>query len=125
MQIQGKAFVVTGGASGLGRAVVETVVAAGGRAVILDVNAGAGKAAEEALGESVRFAEADVTSEEQVKAAVDLAVSAFGALNGVINAAGSLPPAAKCAVSGQKAMRLLVKTRSISSAFSAIVPRCG
>ena len=42
-----------------------------------------------------------------------------------INAAGSPPPAARWAVSGQKAMRLLVNTRSISSGLSAIVLRCG
>ena len=69
MQISGKTFVVTGGASGLGRASVEAILAAGGNAVILDVNAEAGKAAEQALGAKARFALADVTSEEQVKAA--------------------------------------------------------
>jgi NAD(P)-dependent dehydrogenase (short-subunit alcohol dehydrogenase family) len=94
MQITGRAFVVTGGASGLGRAAAEAIVAAGGRAVLLDVNAEAGRQAEQAIGSSVRFALADVTSEEQVKAAVDLAVSAFGNLYGVVNAAG-IGPAAK------------------------------
>ena len=46
MQISGRAFVVTGGASGLGRAAAEAIVAAGGKAVLLDVNADAGKAPE-------------------------------------------------------------------------------
>ena len=94
MQINGRAFLVTGGASGLGRAAAEAIVAAGGKAVLLDVNADAGRAAEHAIGSSVRFAEADVTSEEQVTSAVDLAVSAFGSLYGVVNAAG-IGPAAK------------------------------
>ena len=88
MDINNKTFIVTGGASGLGRAAAEAIVAAGGRVVILDVNADAGKAAEQALGGNARFAQADVTSEEQVKAAVDLAGSAFGGLHGVVNAAG-------------------------------------
>ena len=94
MQITGRTFVVTGGASGLGRAAAEAIVGAGGHAVLLDVNADLGRAAEQAIGASVRFAQADVTSEEHVKAAVDLAVSAFGNLYGVVNAAG-IGPAAK------------------------------
>ena len=88
MDISGKTFIVTGGASGLGRATAEAILAAGGNAVLLDVNAETGAAAEQALGAKARFAQADVTSEEQVKAAVDLAVSAFGGLHGVVNAAG-------------------------------------
>jgi NAD(P)-dependent dehydrogenase (short-subunit alcohol dehydrogenase family) len=70
MQIAGKSFVVTGGASGLGRATAETIVGAGGNVVLLDVNAETGKAAEQAMGATARFAQADVTSEEQVKAAI-------------------------------------------------------
>ena len=93
MDISGKTFIVTGGASGLGRATAEAILAAGGNAVLLDVNAETGQAAEQALGVKARFAQADVTSEEQVKAAVDLAVSAFGGLNGVVNAAGIGPAA--------------------------------
>jgi NAD(P)-dependent dehydrogenase (short-subunit alcohol dehydrogenase family) len=88
MHIANKSFIVTGGASGLGRAAAEALIKAGGRAILLDVNADTGRAAEQALGSSAKFAQADVASEEQVKAALDFAVSAFGALNGVINAAG-------------------------------------
>jgi NAD(P)-dependent dehydrogenase (short-subunit alcohol dehydrogenase family) len=94
MQIENHVFLVTGGASGLGRAVVEMLVGSGARAVILDVNAETGKAAEEALGGNVRFAQADVASEEQVGSAVSVAASAFGGLHGVVNAAG-IGPAAK------------------------------
>ena len=46
MKISGRTFVVTGGASGLGRASAETILAAGGNVVILDVNAETGKTAE-------------------------------------------------------------------------------
>ena len=94
MQITDKTFIVTGGASGLGRAAAEAILDAGGNVVLLDVNAEAGAAAEQALGGKARFAQADVTSEEQVKAAIELAVSAFGGLHGVVNAAG-IGPAAK------------------------------
>jgi NAD(P)-dependent dehydrogenase (short-subunit alcohol dehydrogenase family) len=110
MQITDKAFIVTGGASGLGRAVVETLVEAGGRAVILDVNTDTGKAAEQALGDRVRFAQADVTNEEQVKAAVDLAVGSFGGLHGVINAAGIGPAAKVLGKNGPHPLELFEKT---------------
>ena len=94
MDMSGKTLIVTGGASGLGRATAEAILAAGGNAVLLDVNADTGAAARLAMGARARFALADVTSEEQVKAGVDLAVSTFGGLHGVVNAAG-IGPAAK------------------------------
>ncbi len=94
MEIRDRTFLVTGGASGLGRAAAQAILAAGGNAVLLDVNADTGRAAETALGAHARFAQADVTNEEQVTAAVELAHSSFGGLHGVINAAG-IGPAAK------------------------------
>jgi 3-hydroxyacyl-CoA dehydrogenase / 3-hydroxy-2-methylbutyryl-CoA dehydrogenase len=50
MNISGRTFIVTGGASGLGRAAAEAILGAGGNAVLLDVNAETGQAAERALG---------------------------------------------------------------------------
>jgi NAD(P)-dependent dehydrogenase (short-subunit alcohol dehydrogenase family) len=94
MQLSQKTFLITGGASGLGRAAAEALIAGGAHAVLVDVNGEAGRAAEAALGHTARFALADVTSEEQVNQAIALAQSAFGGLHGVINAAG-IGPAAK------------------------------
>jgi NAD(P)-dependent dehydrogenase (short-subunit alcohol dehydrogenase family) len=88
MRLDGRTVLVTGGASGLGGATVDMVVAAGGRALILDVNDEAGRARAAAHGDRVRFVRADVTNEEQVQHAVDTAVREFGALHGVVNAAG-------------------------------------
>ena len=110
MRIEGKAFLVTGGASGLGRAAAEAILSAGGRIVVLDVNADAGRAAEHALGSNVRFALADVTSEEQVTAAVALAVTSFGGLHGVINAAGVGPAAKVLGKNGPHSLELFEKT---------------
>jgi NAD(P)-dependent dehydrogenase (short-subunit alcohol dehydrogenase family) len=110
MQIREQVFVVTGGASGLGRAVVDLLVESGGRAVILDVNADAAKGVVDALGGRVQFARADVTSEEQVKAAVDLAVNAFGGLHGVVNAAGIGPAAKVLGKNGPHPLELFEKT---------------
>ncbi|MGE0042902.1 MAG: SDR family NAD(P)-dependent oxidoreductase [Vicinamibacterales bacterium] len=114
MRIDGKTFIVTGGASGLGRAAAEALLAAGGNVVILDVNAEAGAAAEQALGAKAKFAQADVSNEEQVKAAVDLAVSAFGGLNGVVNAAGIGPAAKIIGRNGPHALDLFEKTIRIN-----------
>jgi NAD(P)-dependent dehydrogenase (short-subunit alcohol dehydrogenase family) len=94
MHISDKAFIVTGGASGLGRAAAEAIVARGGRVVLLDINEEIGTSAERSMGAAARFTNADVTSEVEVQKAVDLARSAFGGLHGVVNAAG-IGPAAK------------------------------
>ena len=114
MNITGKTFIITGGASGLGRAAAEAILGAGGNAVLLDVNAETGAAAEQALGSKTRFAQADVTNEEQVKAAVDLAVSAFGALHGVVNAAGIGPAAKVLGRNGPHSLELFEKTIRIN-----------
>ncbi len=116
MDISGKTFIVTGGASGLGRAAAEALLAAGGNTVLLDVNAETGAAAQQALGANARFAQADVTSEEQVKSAVDLAVSAFGGLNGVVNAAGIGPAAKVLGRNGPHPLDLFEKTLRINVA---------
>jgi NAD(P)-dependent dehydrogenase (short-subunit alcohol dehydrogenase family) len=110
MQITDRTFIVTGGASGLGRATVEALLGAGGRVVMLDVNADAGRAAEHALGSNARFAQGDVTSEENVKAAIDVATNGFGGLHGVVNAAGIGPAAKVLGRNGPHPLDLFEKT---------------
>ena len=110
MRIEGKTFITTGGASGLGRAAAEAILAAGGHVVLLDVNAETGAAAEAALGAKARFVKADVTSEVDVQAAVQTAVTAFGGLHGVVNAAGICPAAKVLGKNGPHALDLFEKT---------------
>jgi NAD(P)-dependent dehydrogenase (short-subunit alcohol dehydrogenase family) len=110
MQIIDRTFIVTGGASGLGRATVEALLGAGGRVVMLDVNADAGRAAQDALGGKARFAQGDVTSEENVKAAIDIATNTFGGLHGVVNAAGIGPAAKVLGRNGPHPLDLFEKT---------------
>ena len=110
MRIEGKTFITTGGASGLGRAAAEAILAAGGQVVLLDVNADTGAAAEAALGAKARFVKADVTSEAEVQAAVQTAVTAFGGLHGVVNAAGICPAAKVLGKNGPHALDLFEKT---------------
>jgi NAD(P)-dependent dehydrogenase (short-subunit alcohol dehydrogenase family) len=88
MNPEGRAFLVTGGASGLGEAATEALVAHGARILIADVNEEAGETAVARFGSAVRFVKTDVTSEQSVQAAIDAARNAFGSLSGVVNCAG-------------------------------------
>jgi len=88
VKIEGRVFLVTGGASGLGGATARLLVSAGGRVVIVDVNAERGETMAGELGEAARFAKADVTREDDVAAAVATAKETFGGLHGTVNAAG-------------------------------------
>jgi NAD(P)-dependent dehydrogenase (short-subunit alcohol dehydrogenase family) len=87
MQISSNAFVVTGGASGLGEATVRMLAAGGGKVVIADVQADKGKALAGALGASAVFVKCDVSSEADGKAAIE-AAAGLGPLRGLINCAG-------------------------------------
>ncbi len=88
MQLRGQTIVVSGGASGLGAATVEMVVAAGGRAAVLDVNDAAGLAQASRLGDAVMFVRTDVTSAAAVQAAIDHVRAACGAIHGLVCTAG-------------------------------------
>jgi NAD(P)-dependent dehydrogenase (short-subunit alcohol dehydrogenase family) len=87
MQISGNAFIVTGGASGLGGATTRMLAAAGGRVVIADVQADRGEALAAELGGRARFVRCDVASEADGRGAVDAAL-ALGPLRGLVNCAG-------------------------------------
>jgi NAD(P)-dependent dehydrogenase (short-subunit alcohol dehydrogenase family) len=88
MLIQETRALITGGASGLGRAVAESIIAAGGKAALVDVNDAAGVEAVQALGASASFHKADVTSEADVAATVAAATAAMGGLTLAVNCAG-------------------------------------
>lgn len=88
MKIEGAVAVVTGGASGLGEATVRALVAKGGKAAIMDRPQSNGEALAKELGGNVIFTPADVTSEEQVAAAIAKASEAFGGVHIAVNCAG-------------------------------------
>jgi NAD(P)-dependent dehydrogenase (short-subunit alcohol dehydrogenase family) len=87
-ELSGKVAIVTGGASGLGRATVELFVKEGAQVVIADVNADLGGKLAAELGDRVRFKLTDVSNAEHVQALVDCAVSEFGGLHIMFNNAG-------------------------------------
>lgn len=80
--------VVTGGASGLGYASAQKIVAEGGRVALLDVNKEVGEAAAKTLGDNAIFIRTDVSDEGQVIAAVEKTHTHFGGLTLVVNCAG-------------------------------------
>jgi NAD(P)-dependent dehydrogenase (short-subunit alcohol dehydrogenase family) len=88
MKFEGTRAIVTGGASGLGLATAQDIVAAGGRVTLLDVNSEAGATAVAALGPKASFQQVDVTSELAVDAAVAAAATAMGGLDVAVNCAG-------------------------------------
>jgi len=90
MQVAGNTFVVTGGASGLGAGTARHLSANGANVVLADLNQPAGEALVAELGGKAAFVTTDVASESSAQGAIDLAVSRFGALHGLINCAGIL-----------------------------------
>ena len=112
MELRTVTAVVTGGASGLGRATVERIVTAGGRAAVLDLPASKGADLAAALGGNAVFTPADVTSGDQVAAALAEARRRFGGFNVLVNCAG-IGTAAKTVSKGNPA-KLEDFTRVIS-----------
>ena len=88
MQLDGRTVLVSGGASGLGAATAEMIVAAGGRVVIADIGESTGRAHAQRLGSAAEFVRTDVTKSDDMQRCVDEAVQRFGALHGVVCAAG-------------------------------------
>ncbi len=88
MKIQDHAFIVSGGASGLGEATVRALHGEGGSVLIADLNAQAGEALAAELGERAAFVRTDVSEAAQCEAAVNAAQSLPGVLGGLINCAG-------------------------------------
>jgi NAD(P)-dependent dehydrogenase (short-subunit alcohol dehydrogenase family) len=91
-KLDGKVAVITGGASGIGAASAEYFVHEGARTVVADLQEEEGRAVAKSLGEAAVFARTDVTNEQDVQAAVELAVSHFGRLDIMFNNAGILGP---------------------------------
>lgn len=88
MQIQDKVAVITGGASGLGRATAEALIEQGAMVALLDLNGGLAQATAKELGDQAISFAADVRDEASVQAAVEGTVEAFGGIHINVNCAG-------------------------------------
>lgn len=80
--------VISGGASGLGYATAERVIAAGGQAVLLDINEEQGNASATELGDRAMFIKTDVSNEDNVRAAMQAANEFMGGITLAVNCAG-------------------------------------
>ncbi|MFA5321209.1 MAG: SDR family NAD(P)-dependent oxidoreductase [Smithella sp.] len=83
---------VTGGASGLGEASIMELVKKGAKVVIIDVDADKGEKLAATIGANAIFVKTDITSDADVRQAIQKAVEAFGKINVVINCAGVVNP---------------------------------
>jgi NAD(P)-dependent dehydrogenase (short-subunit alcohol dehydrogenase family) len=87
-ELAGKVAIVTGGASGIGRGMVERFVQEGASVVIADINPEGGEELAAELGAPAVFHQTDVGDAASIQAAVDTAVERFGGLHVMCNNAG-------------------------------------
>lgn len=114
MDINGRAALVTGGASGLGNATARRLLAGGARVVLVDVAEDALKAQQVELGGDVAIQVADVRDPDAVAAAVATAVEAFGGLHVAVNCAGIAPPQRILSRSGPHDLDLFARVVEIN-----------
>ena len=107
MDIAGKVFIVTGGASGLGEGTARMIVANGGQVVIADMQAEKGAAVAQELGGA--FVKCDVSNEADGQAVVVQALS-MGKLMGLVNCAGIAPAEKTVGKAGPHALASYTKT---------------
>ncbi|ANO50793.1 SDR family NAD(P)-dependent oxidoreductase [Woeseia oceani] len=93
MELSSAKAIVSGGASGLGLATAERVIAAGGQVVLLDINDKLGPDSAAALGERAHFIRTDVADEASVQDAMSQAAKLMGGITLAVNCAGILLPA--------------------------------
>ena len=87
-RLQNKRCIVTGAASGIGRATAEAYVQEGAKVVIADINREKGIAAANALGDAVQFIHLDSKSPESIKTLIAQAVQWLGGLDVLVQNAG-------------------------------------
>lgn len=111
MEIQGKVFIISGGASGLGAATARAINALGGQVVIADLQEQAGRALADEL--QAVFVRCDVCSELDVQATV-AAAKALGEIGGLINCAGIAPAIKTVGKDGAHPLEAFQKVISIN-----------
>ena len=111
MDIQGKVFIVTGGASGLGEGTARMLAGHGGKVVIADMQAEKGGAIAKELGGA--FVKCDVSNEADGQAVVAMAVS-LGKLVGLVNCAGIAPAEKTVGKNGAHSLAVFSKTITVN-----------
>lgn len=114
MKINGKVFVVTGGASGLGAATASYLVDQGARVIMVDMNQALGEQLQQQLGNNAQFVSLDVTDEAAVENFFKQVEQEYGQLNGLINCAGVGPSAKVLGREGLHELALFQKVLNIN-----------
>lgn len=123
MELAQAKAVITGGASGLGFATAERVIAAGGQAVLLDVNEEQGAASAAGLGERASFVRTDVSSEDEVRSAVAAAAESMGGVTLAVNCAGVIGAARALGREGPMAGEFFARTIQVNLVGSFMVAK--
>lgn len=118
MNIAGKVFIITGGASGLGAATATYLHTQGARVIMVDMNQALGMALQHQLGENSQFFAVDVTDEKQVADFYKQLEQDYGQLNGLINCAGIAPSAKVYGRQGLHDLAMFQKVLNINVAGS-------
>jgi NAD(P)-dependent dehydrogenase (short-subunit alcohol dehydrogenase family) len=87
-KLDGRVALITGGASGIGKAIAELFTKEGARVVVSDIQDEMGQNLAKSLGENAAFIHADVSMEDDVKGMIDYAMDTYGCLDIVVNNAG-------------------------------------
>lgn len=88
MRLEGKAAIVTGGASGFGAGIVRKFIAEGAKVMVADINGAAAEAFAKELGDAAIGQQVDVSKDESVSAMAKAALAAFGQVDILVNNAG-------------------------------------
>ena len=88
MRLKDKVALITGGGSGIGRAIAREFAGEGAKLLIAELDEASGQAIADEIGEAARFLRCDTSSEEDVQAAIAATVDAFGGLDIMVNNAG-------------------------------------
>lgn len=123
MQLATAKAVVSGGASGLGLATAERIIAAGGHAVLLDINEEQGAKSAAALGNRARFVHTDVADESSVQSAMQSAAEFMSGITLAVNCAGILLPARVLGREGPLPVDSFTRTVTINLVGSFILAK--
>jgi 3-oxoacyl-[acyl-carrier protein] reductase len=128
LNLRGHVLVVTGAASGMGRAVAQAAAREGARLVLSDVDAERLKAAAGELGGEVRTVRADVTRPPEIELVFDLAEREFGRIDGLVTCAGIITATPSLEVTAEEWDRVFAVNAkgtffTVQAAVRRMIPR--
>lgn len=114
MEIKNKTAIVTGGASGLGEAVIKRLHRLGAKTIIADMNEAKGQSLASDLGSAALFCKTDVTNTKDVEACVRMASERFGGVHILVNCAGAAYPMRVVSKKGPHDLDVFIKIIQIN-----------